>query len=737
MVPNPQLEERVLDPTDDISGEQVTEPPQQPNAECKDIIKETTTQEASKKEAIERDSDIDEQHKAWDDCIQRCQKHKERWDDSSDSCNQSDIHYEGGMAGLDPDHSSEWVPSSINVSKSKKRRRRQKNLQEQKKKRDSLGKLLRGEQSKEDEELISTYDSGNKNSEKKKKKGDKDQEVLSGNLHKPKRGIVHDWSEQDSFAATLNSTRYGPDFDNDDDPEILREGSGQEEDAKAEDSPANCDEQDDFIPDDIVEDHSKEEAHDDSLSSNSTGAKRKRKRNKKSAPKQPKIDQFTTTTGGTEVGGVATRSKTQPRGNEVPEPKDDTKTGTQNKGEKEKPPRVGPNVPKLGQQDGPFPLALKAGRELAAAKPGPSQVSETHTFKQPKTMSRQDLQRLVSKAVQKSKTRQSNNFAFNSKIQRFKVITDSANVPKFPDIDMNKPIREVAIPEFIWSDQAKTVDGMVDVKTRGVIQFVVLARPGHVANEAWDTPRLELVRDFASFLLCTIAELKLEFGTILRWTNPWGNVVVVGLDSSDLELLQKFRTFFTTLKFNHHYFNTFPKDAMVNSLSLYILLKSELREFKEEYLAEALFARNKLYGVLETIEAETYTAADTTRAGVSKNGWRNVLLQGDEVFLRSLSTFTALHWFNIGPASVQIHGGERRAETEEEIEAKNKRKRLNMPAGQNLTSAARASINHSVLVDQQALLLKKRTGKSTAQAPAPESRQANDVVKASQSKKKK
>ena len=125
---------------------------------------------------------------------------------------------------------------------------------------------------------------------------------------------------------------------------------------------------------------------------------------------------------------------------------------------------------------------------------------------------------------------------------------------------------------------------------------------------------------------CQIAEQKLEFGAILRWTNPWGNVVVMGLDSSDLDLLTKFRTFLTTLHYVHQFFNTFPKDAIRNSLGISILCKSDLLEFQEKHLAEALFARNDLSGILDTLQSETFTASDRTRAGVSKNGWRNVHL---------------------------------------------------------------------------------------------------------------
>ena len=692
------------------------------NSKVADRVTDSPEDNLNNRDATSDDA-MDSQHKAWDQCVKHCQRTKNNSDTSSDSYDTHCTSYSGGMAGLDPDHSAEWVPSSINVSKSKKRRRRTKKQLDQRRKQDSLGKLLSGKQTKEDEEQISTFDIGNANRGKKVKL--QSDPHLRGNLHTSGQGLVQDCEGQSSFAATFNSTKHGPDFE--DDLESLRGDSGKEEvDMHCDDSIPKPTEHEEDIADDNPEEG--ERSKEDSLSGNSTGTKRKRKRNKK-ATKQPKPDQ-PAAPAAPDQGGIATRSKTQPKITEIMNTKNDKQVPDITKGEKEK------NSAPPSSTSNSFPMVAVTDREVVPTQTATTQPQQSNVFKQPKAMTRTDIQRIVSKAVQKSKSRVSNNFAFNSKIQKFKITTDSANVPKFPDIDLSKPFREVAIPEFIWPDERKTMDGLVDIKSKGVIQFVVLARSGHVAHEAWDAPKLDMVRDFASFLLCKIAELKLEFGTILRWTNPWGSVAVVGLDSSDLDMLQRFRTFFTTLRFNHHYFNTFPKDALTNSLSLHILLKNDLREFKEEFLAEALFARNKLYGILETLEAETYTAADTTRAGVSKNGWRNVLLEGDEYFLRSLSAFPALHWFNLGPATVQIHGGERRAETEEEIEAKNKRKRFNMPVGQNLSSAAKASINQSFQADQQMLLLKKRNAKSGVNAPVPAQQPTSEGFK-SQNKKKK
>lgn len=712
----PDTDDDFLDQEPKIQEQEVTNTVANDPAVPESDVGSGKSKEDNEEETKDIPDESDSQHKAFDDCLAKCTPHQHS--DSSSSYGPHSPPYQGGMAGLDPNHDEEWVPSVIypdmNLSKSKKRRKRQKKRQELMRSQDSLGKLLSGTQTKEDADHISTFDLGNEEARKRSRLDESD--IVSGNLAARKLD-VSDCNNQRSFTATLNSTRYGADFeDSEDTHSFLRDGSDREEciqddledmKTKNQDPPAENMEDDNNCKE------GKEENQDDSLSSNSTGAKRKRKRTKKTT-KPPKIDH--SAPGGQDQQRRETRSKAQAKQVQptIPEQHDVDATRTSPmKGEKEKP--TGP----MATKDPPQESGVPDPPSQAVAVSSSSQVG---LFKQPAQCSRSDIQKIVSRAVQKSKNRTSNNFAFNSKIQRFHITTDSSTIEKLPTIDTLSPMIEITIPEFIWSDVDKTMEGLVNVKTRGVVQFIILARSGNSKVESWDAPKIDIVRDFASFLLCTIAELKLEFGSILRWTNAWGSVAVMGLDSADLDKLLKFRTFFTTLRYNHHYFNTFPKDAMTNNYGLSILLKSDLREFKEEFLAEALFARNDLHGILDTLQAETFTAADTTRAGVSKNGWRNVLLEGDEAFFKSLSTFTANHWFNIGPASVQIHGGERRAETYAEMEAKSKRKRFNMPVGQTLSTAAQEAINTSFMEDQRALVLakeKKMANKAPATAPAP------------------
>ena len=661
----------------------------------------------------------DEQHAAFDQAYKRARPDPDTSSDESHTYSLPHSPNEQGQAGLDPNISAEWVPSFIdpelNLSKSKKRRRRQQKKKEALKSQDNLSKLLSGRQTKEEAEFISTFDLGNQVHRRGAVDALNKSGVYSGNLEQERDKKVQDCEDERTFAATMNSTRYGPDFD--DSESVLREGSEQEEMLK--DDALDRNESENSAKDDPKHGEDKMEDGDESVSSNSTGARRKRKRNKKTSTKQTKSVPQAGVAGTGNVGRE-TRSKahskqqTASKGDDIKETehsktKSDIKSKddeNENKGEKEKNPSE--------------PTGF-AGSTAISLLPSPSRSQVATTAGDSAPCTRLDIQRVVSKAVNKSKFKTSNNFAFNSKIQNFKITTDGNKVKKFPVIDDTTPVVEVSVPEFIWADQDRTLDedNMVNVKAKGVIQFVILVRNGHLKKEAWDTPKIETARDFASYLLCTIAELKLEFGTVLRWTNAWGNVAVMGLDSSDLDMLQKFRTFFTSLRYVHQYFNTFPKDALTNNFSLSILLRSDLREFREDYLAEALFARNNLVGILETLQAESFTASDTTRAGVSKKGWRNVTLEGDADFFHSLSTFTANHWFNIGPGTVQIHGGDRRAETPEEIEAKNKRKRFNMPIGQPLSQAAKTSINQSFLRDQQALIQAKKQRNAAPASTSP------------------
>ena len=268
------------------SLENVEKPPAEKHEE--DNAKEAS--ERDQQHSLDEFDEMDEQHHAFDSAIPDRPDDSTR--DSSEMYDPSSSDDGGGRAGLDPNHSAQWVPYSINpslnLSKSKKRRRRQKRKQEALKNMDSLGKLLSGKQSKQDQKYISTYDLGNQQAGSSRQPNLNESGVWGGNMDKPSRPIEN-CADDRSFAATMNSTKFGEDFDTNDLSQ-LREGSDVAESMVEEMETLEkqgAPKDDDNSKPSPVKDQEQEQL-DDSHSSNSTGARKTRRRTKKNPTRKEK-----------------------------------------------------------------------------------------------------------------------------------------------------------------------------------------------------------------------------------------------------------------------------------------------------------------------------------------------------------------------------------------------------------------------------------------------------------------
>ena len=188
--------------------------------DCNRFEVQSDTEKISNTNDKDTEEDLEERTRKEDERQARClQEHDEMYklederlaglpdkslDESTMSHNpQSHDDDQGGRAGLDPDHSSMWVPQYIdaNMSRSKKRRRRQKNKQEKKRNEGSLGRLLGGKQTKEDEEEISTYDY--ENSKIKRRHSLNTSGVQGGNMGQERKTKINDCnSEKDQLNPT-------------------------------------------------------------------------------------------------------------------------------------------------------------------------------------------------------------------------------------------------------------------------------------------------------------------------------------------------------------------------------------------------------------------------------------------------------------------------------------------------------------------------------------------------------
>ena len=108
-------------------------------------------------------------------------------------------------------------------------------------------------------------------------------------------------------------------------------------------------------------------------------------------------------------------------------------------------------------------------------------------------------------------------------------------------------------------------------------------------------------------------------------------------------------------------FTLFPKDAVENRGSISVLLRDTFKEYDPKCVPAALFLGNKgLRGSLRATHVKTYKLGDKTRGGVSKVGWRLLLLQGCPAFMKSLENFSEDDRFSLGSGFVYIRGGTRK-----------------------------------------------------------------------------
>ena len=151
---------------------------------------------------------------------------------------------------------------------------------------------------------------------------------------------------------------------------------------------------------------------------------------------------------------------------------------------------------------------------------------------------------------------------------------------------------------------------------------------------------------------------------VVKWSNMWGSIGLLGLDCTDLEKLKRFRSYVGELKMGDMVFVVFPKEGLIKEQYYTILLMEDLSTFPIDLIIRDIFYRNYgLAGKLKITHMKKYGPADVTKSGKSKNGWKLIKLGGDSEFSDSIYKFRDTHKFQLGSSYIQIRGGNRRAPT--------------------------------------------------------------------------
>ena len=167
------------------------------------------------------------------------------------------------------------------------------------------------------------------------------------------------------------------------------------------------------------------------------------------------------------------------------------------------------------------------------------------------------------------------------------------------------------------------------------------------SNDNWIATEQDLFFDFMGLVESALLKSWRRCEAALDWYNTWGTIGLVGLHSSEEEEMLGLRTLITTKSLRGKEFNTYPKDTLTRSPDYTVILKRHQRTIDLGGLAERLVKSNRslLQGSLIPTHIKMYSSKDVTRSGLSKKGWRPVVLKGDPKMVASLSKTEDSHLF--------------------------------------------------------------------------------------------
>ena len=155
------------------------------------------------------------------------------------------------------------------------------------------------------------------------------------------------------------------------------------------------------------------------------------------------------------------------------------------------------------------------------------------------------------------------------------------------------------------------IEGMAgEIRTRGVLQFVLLeCRKGE-----WVIPDSQTFHDLINRVECNFLREKSPLTKVLRWTNLWGSIGLLGLSAKSRPRLREFRDALSERDIiKGKLFSSIPKDVLMDRTRLCTLLRTNHRSFDLNTFSDGLFSKNSgLRGQVGISHTKTYGPDDKT-----------------------------------------------------------------------------------------------------------------------------
>ena len=141
----------------------------------------------------------------------------------------------------------------------------------------------------------------------------------------------------------------------------------------------------------------------------------------------------------------------------------------------------------------------------------------------------------------------------------------------------------------------------------------------------------------------------------------WGRAGLIGLSAKHPEHIREFRNAVEQLHSYDHCYTIFPREAVDKKGSVSVLLREMFRAYDPRCLPDAIFTRNRqLKGSLKVTHVKSYADDEKSKTGLSKKGWRLIIMQGCSTFMKALEDYDEDFKFALGSGHIYIHGGVRR-----------------------------------------------------------------------------
>ena len=238
---------------------------------------------------------------------------------------------------------------------------------------------------------------------------------------------------------------------------------------------------------------------------------------------------------------------------------------------------------------------------------------------------------------------------------------------KFSAEDLLPPVEApiegdtISFPELQNQVGAK----VVTLKKEGPVYFLLVARTPEAKR--WSIPTVDHFLDYMNLIQSALLHDDPPFADSLAWFNPWGshNMGLVGIHPDQLDHFSQLRQYIASKLYDGQVYNTYPKELIAKRYEFTAMLKKNLRTFNLRVLPKAIFKKNKnldIKGDLVLLKSKEFGRKEVSKQGEPKGDWRLALLSGSESFMQSVRHLPNSHPFNVGSASIQLRGGDRRRE---------------------------------------------------------------------------